>query len=201
MSHHRKGISRRQFLKNSATAAAVMSLQWKRMLMAAPPIVGGPYGMVSPALTKFKDPIRGIGGTGIPLAQPDGISAPTTSLPEGQHYSIDIGQFNDVLHSDFITPGKAAYIPSFSGTKLWGYGQTGTAKKHLGGIIVASRNTPVQITFNNNLPGTQIIPNDTTHPPACRPDDGTAPPSISTAGMSTGSATAARMTGGRPDDG
>ena len=66
-------ISRRQFLKHSATAATLASLQWKRMLMAAPAPVNGPYGAVSPVLTKFVDPIRGIGGTGIPLAGADGF--------------------------------------------------------------------------------------------------------------------------------
>jgi spore coat protein A, manganese oxidase len=153
MSHHRKGISRRQFLKHSATAAAMMSLQWKRMLMAAPPVVGGPYGMVSPALTKFKDPIRTIGGD-IPLAASDGV-APVTGV---QHYTMDIGPYTDILHSDL-----QSLVPGYSGTKLWGYGQYGN-HKHLGGIIVASRNNPIQITFNNNLTGNQIIPNDTTLP-------------------------------------
>jgi branched-chain amino acid transport system permease protein len=37
------------------------------MLSAAVPVTG-PYGAVSPALTKFVDPMRGIGGAGIPLA-------------------------------------------------------------------------------------------------------------------------------------
>jgi len=130
------------------------------MLMAAPAPVNGPYGAVSPVLTKFVDPIRGIGGTGIPLAGADGFPAPVTGV---LHYSLNIGQFNDVLHSDFENPAKAAYIPGFTGTKLWGYGQGG-GFKHLGGIIVAQRNTPLQITFNNQLPASQIIPNDQTVP-------------------------------------
>jgi len=154
------GCTRRQFLGYSASAAALASLQWKQMLMAAKPLALGPYGAVSPALTKFKDPMRGVGGTGIPLASPDLGPAPVTGV---QHYTIDIGQFNDVLHSDFVTPGTAAYVPGFPGTKLWGYGQGGN-HKHIGGIIVAQRNDPLQITFNNNLPGLQIIPNDASLP-------------------------------------
>src|SRR5512138_2466899 len=157
MKDRRKGgCSRRDFLKYSASAAALASLQWKSMLQAAKVApVTGPYGNVSPALTKFVDPLRTIGGQ-IPVAVSNGTSALGAT-----HYSIDLGQFNDVLHSDFITSGKAAYIPGFTGTKLWGYGQ-GTSFKHLGGTILADRNTAVQITFTNKLPVTGIIPNDIT---------------------------------------
>jgi len=154
------GCSRRQFLGYTASAAALASLQWKQVLWAAKPLALGPYGAVSPALTKFVDPMRGVGGTGIPLASPDDAPAPVTGV---QHYTIDIAPYNDVLHSDFVTPGTAAYVPNFPGTKLWGYGQGGN-HKHIGGIIVAERDKPVQITFNNNLPGLQIIPNDTSLP-------------------------------------
>jgi spore coat protein A len=142
------------------------------MLVAAPAPAAGPYGAVSPALTKFVDLIRGVNAPGgIPLASHDGSIAPITLLPAGQHYTIDIGQFNDVLHSDFVTPGKAAHIPGFPGTKLWGYGQGGSFT-HLGGIIVAQKDVPLQITFNNILPPAQIIPNDASlpQPSAQRPD-------------------------------
>ena len=142
-----KGCSRRDFIKYSASAAAMASLQFKRMLQAAPAPITGPYGAVSPALTKFVDRLRTIGGD-IPLAAADAAPAPVTGV---QHYTIDIGQFNNVLHSDFVNPLKAAYIPGFAGTKLWGYGQGGN-HKHLGGIILAQRNVPLQITFNNQLP-------------------------------------------------
>jgi spore coat protein A len=119
-------------------------------------------------LTKFVDKIRGVGGTGIPLAGADGFPAPVTGV---QHFSIDIGQYNDVLHSDFVTRGRLAHIRGFKGTKLWGYGQGGNFK-HLGGIVLAQRNVPLQITFTNNLPGVSIIPNDATipQPAAQRPD-------------------------------
>jgi len=95
------------------------------------------------------------------VATSDGTRTWSTTV--ATHYTIDIGQFTDVLHSDFVTAGKPAYIANFGGTKLWGYGQ-GANFKHLGGLIVANRNVPVQITFNNNLPGAQIIPNDPTIP-------------------------------------
>jgi len=134
-------------------AGAAAAIPWRLALAQA---VTGPYGVGSPNLTKFVDLIRGI-GTDIPLAGTGG-----SSLWGATHYNIGISQFNDFLHSDFSNPAKAAYIPGFTGTKLWGYGQ-GTYK-HLGPIIVAQRDHPVQITFQNNLPSLQIIPNDSTVP-------------------------------------
>ena len=165
------GCSRRQFLKYSAAAGAVVSVQGAKVLRAdtnPAVMVRGPYGIVSPSLMKFVDPIRGIGGTGIPLAVADTFAAPVTGV---QHYSINIRQYRDVLHSDFENWKRPAYIPNFKGTKLWGYGQKGNFK-HLGGVIVAQRNTPLQITFNNKLPGLSIIPNDASlpQPSAQRPD-------------------------------
>ncbi|HEY6912621.1 MAG TPA: multicopper oxidase domain-containing protein, partial [Myxococcales bacterium] len=53
---------------------------------------------------------------------------------------------------------------------LWGYnpavalGGGVQPQKHLGGIFVAQKGVPIQITFNNNLPGTNIIPVDTSLP-------------------------------------
>ena len=37
------------------------------------------------------------------------------------YYQVTIGQFNQVLHPDFVDPSKPAYIPGFAGTTLWGY--------------------------------------------------------------------------------
>ena len=43
----------------------------------------------------------------------------------------------------------------------------GQNNRHLGGIIVAHKGVPIQITFRNNLPaGLHIIPNDLTIPGA-----------------------------------
>jgi hypothetical protein len=78
------------------------------------------------------------------------------------HYSIEIRQFADQLHPDLPNP-----------TALWGYnpanalGFAGSAPPaHLGGVIVAQKGIPIQITFRNNLPPTHIIPVDTTLPGA-----------------------------------
>ncbi len=73
------------------------------------------YGFAqSPALTKFIQPIRGLGGaTGIPVAASDG----TRSWPgvTATHYTIDIAPFEDLLHPELANP-----------TRLWGYGGPAT---------------------------------------------------------------------------
>ena len=157
MAFRKRGISRRDFIKYSMAAGAAAAIPWRRAMAQA---INGPYGLGSPSLTKFVDPMRMV-GTGIPVAASDGTRTWGTTV--AQHYTIGISQFNDVLHSDFVTPGKPAFISGFAGTKLWGYGQgASNTYKHLGGIIVAQRNVPVQITFQNNLPNNPIIPVDPT---------------------------------------
>jgi len=110
----------------------------------------------SPVLEKFVQELRGVGPGGIPVASPDGVR----SYPDGtvaDHFSIDINQFSDTLHPQLGGP-----------TTLWGYnprnalGESGVpVQKHLGGILVARRGRPVQITFHNNLPNLHILPVDT----------------------------------------
>jgi spore coat protein A len=94
-------------------------------------------------LKKFIQPLRGVGA--IPVAASDGVSSLGAT-----HYTIDIGQFEDQLHPELPNP-----------TRLWGFGQGGNFK-HLGGIIAAKRDEPVQITFNNMLPAEHILPIDRT---------------------------------------
>ena len=87
---------------------------------------------------------------------------------------MNIGQFSDKLHPSLANP-----------TKLWGYNPSlaldanlkptaNFTQKHLGGIIVAQRDTPIQITFKNNLPSSHIIPVDTTIPGANQAQNRTA---------------------------
>ena len=103
-------------------------------------------------LKKFIQPLRGVGPGGIPVAAPDAFSAPVTGVT---HYSLTIAQFTDQLH------------PYLGPTKLWGYnpvvplGDGAQHQRHLGGIIVAQRGTPIQITFTNKLPPKHILPVDT----------------------------------------
>jgi spore coat protein A, manganese oxidase len=109
----------------------------------------------STGIQKFIQPMRSIStsaaDTGIPVAVPDG----TTGVGGAIHYNIDVAQYTDTLH------------PSLGLTTLRGYkpqnalGGT-TTQRHLGGIIVANKGAPVQITFNNNLTGPHPIPIDQT---------------------------------------
>jgi spore coat protein A len=140
-------ITRREFLKLGAMIGAsfALPLGW---LSRAQPVQA--FAQSKP-LKKFIQPLRGLGGaTGIPIAAKDTGPRPAWWQPGVDHYTIDIGQYEDQLHPDLEAP-----------TRLWGFGQNSTFR-HLGGIIVARRGTPVQITFRNNLPPTHIIPVDET---------------------------------------
>src|SRR4030042_4204959 len=158
-----KKVSRREFLKFSAMAGAAAVLPLKFALREA----WAQYGFNSPNLTKFVDLIRPV--TSIPIAVSDGTR--TWGSTTATHYSVEIIQFNDLLHSDFVTPTRTipgwvappapAFISAnFTGSTLWGFNTVGNATpKHLGGIIVAGRNQPVQITFQNTLPVNTLTPN------------------------------------------
>ncbi len=111
----------------------------------------------SPALTKFMEEMRTAGK--ITVALPDGTRTFPGSPIVADHYTIEINQFQDTLH------------PSLPPTSLWGYNPTmalGVApgaivpQSHLGGIIIAERGKPIQVTFRNNLPGKHILPVDST---------------------------------------
>jgi len=141
-------LTRRQVMKLGVGAAAVAVLGSKFVFDPREAFAFAQSG----SLAKFVQPLRGVGGiTGIPVAVPDGTPAPTTGVT---HYTIDINQFTDKLHTS---------LPS---TTLWGYNPAPNGvpavQKHLGGIIVARRDTPIQITFRNNLPPKHIIPVDPT---------------------------------------
>jgi spore coat protein A len=137
-------LTRREFLKLTAIAGAGLAVPWKLLSSASPAQAFAQ----SDTLRKFVQPLRGVGGGGIPVAAADTVN-PGWWQPGVTHYSIDIGQYTDQLHPD---------LPP---THLWGYGQNGNFK-HLGGIIAAKRGDPVQITFRNNLPPDHILPVDNT---------------------------------------
>lgn len=132
-------MDRRKFLQTSTAAAAGTAafLTMKRLGFAF---------SQSGNLAKFIQPLRGVGGTGIPLLASDGLG-----LGGATHYSLDIVQYEDLLHPSLVNP-----------TRLWGYAPAGGTTKHLGGIIVAQRGTPVQITANNKLPANHVLPVDKT---------------------------------------
>lgn len=134
-------ITRRQFLRSCAVAGAGLALPLKWGVRSAYPFAQSDH------LKKFIQPLRGVGD--IPVAQPDAVSQ-SWWQPGVTHYTIDIGDFTDQLHPDLPNP-----------TRLRGFGQNGNFK-HLGGIIAVKRDTPVQITFRNELSGTHPLPIDRT---------------------------------------
>ena len=109
----------------------------------------------SSGLQKFSQPMRSIStsvnDTGIPVAVPDG----TKGVGGAIHYNIDVAQYTDKLHPALGLTTLRGYKPqnALGGT---------TIQRHLGGIIVANKGAPVQITFNNNLTGPHPIPIDQT---------------------------------------
>jgi spore coat protein A len=149
-------LTRRQLLKLGVLSGAALAspLRW-----LARPLAAGAQGQIEPEvfsqsdkLAKFIQPLRMVGAAGgIPVAQKDTVN-PGWWQSGVDHYTIDIAQFTDQLHPDLPNP-----------TRLWGYGQGATSGfKHLGGVIAAKRDTPVQITFRNALPLPHIIPVDET---------------------------------------
>jgi len=139
--------SRRDFIKGSLMTGAGLSLFGglsSKMAWAF-------YQTTPNSTPLWRTAFRGVGPGGIPVCSPDPFAAPNTGVT---HYTVDIGQFTDQLH------------PSLGPTTLWGYnpaipvGGAGQRPTHLGGIIVAKKGVPIQLTFNNRLPAKHIIPLD-----------------------------------------
>ena len=145
--------SRRQFLEIAAAAGVAAMAPWRRAYAyynsPGTPIKGQNW----PGMAKYATNLRGVGPSGIPVAIPDGISATGAT-----HYSLKVTEFTDQLH------------PSIGRTRLWGYspshalGEGAYPTRHLGGIVVAQKGTPVQLTFTNGLPPDHILPVDVSVP-------------------------------------
>ena len=144
---HEVLMNRRHFLQASAGAAAAYfaGLHFAYTFQQSPT-----------GITKFTQPLRGVGPGGIPIALQDGTRAPVTGAV---HYSLNLSQYTDQLH------------PALGPTTLWGYspavalGEGSYPRRHLGGIIVAQKGTPIQLTVTNNLPPTHILPVDISNAP------------------------------------
>jgi len=143
-------ITRRDFLKISgASLAALFAATRARTLLRA-------RAYQTNGLKKFLSPLRGVyplDPGGIPVAVPDGTRAWDKGKIVAQHYTIDINQYTDQLHPDL---GPTTLRGYHSRTNLGG----NVSQRHLGGIIVAQRGKPVQITFQNNLAGDHPLPLD-----------------------------------------
>jgi spore coat protein A len=146
-------ISRRDFLKIGAVSGLGLMLAK----------LGLPQSVVkaffqSNSLSKFVQPLRGVyplDPNGIPVAVPDGKRLWKGDDIKAQHYTIDVNQYEDKLHPDLGSTTLRGY---HSRTNLGG----AVPQRHLGGIIVAQKGTPVQITFQNNLTGPHPLMVDTT---------------------------------------
>jgi spore coat protein A, manganese oxidase len=143
--------SRRDFLKTVTVAGAGLVLYGGLGVREA----WGWY--QTPATPLWRTALRGVGPGGIPVAAADPFPAPVTGAT---HYTIGINEFTDTVH------------PTLGSTMFWGYdpdlplGGGVQPQKHLGGIIVAQKGVPIQLTFRNNLPPTHIIPVDLSIPGA-----------------------------------
>ena len=143
-------ITRRDFLKISgASLAALFAATRARSLLRA-------RAYQTSGLGKFMQPIRGVfplDTNGIPVAIPDGTRSWNKGKIVAQHYTIDINQYTDQLHPDLGLTTLRGY---HSRTNLGG----SVSQRHLGGIIVAQKGKPVQITFQNNLADNHPLPVD-----------------------------------------
>jgi spore coat protein A, manganese oxidase len=129
--------------------SSLSSLAWAEDL--PPAEILAPF-VQTKGLKKFIQPLRGVGPGGIPAAVPDLTPAPVTGAV---HYTLDIGQYQDVLHPNLGPTTLRGYNP----TRALGGGMQ--PQRHLGGIIVAQRGTAIQVTFRNNLSGNHPLPIDT----------------------------------------
>ena len=67
---------------------------------------------------------------------------------------MKIGPYTDKLHPDLGPTALLGYSPSAA------LGEGNYPTRHLGGIIIAQKGVPIQLTFTNNLPPTHILPVD-----------------------------------------
>jgi spore coat protein A len=145
--------SRREFLQIVAAASAASLAPWQRAYAyyASPgtPIPGRKW----PGVAKYATPLRGVGPGGIPVAVSD-----RTTATGAVHYSLDVAEYSDRLH------------PSLDPTTLWGFSPSRALlegpypRRHLGGIIVARKGVPTQLTVTNRLPANHILPVDVSIP-------------------------------------
>jgi FtsP/CotA-like multicopper oxidase with cupredoxin domain len=158
-------MNRRRFLAIMILLWVMAALPWGADVAQAGP-GGGTYYANSPAgfrtanggtywtgtpLRKFVDSLPGLGSTNannlgqyIPVANPD-----TTTYPGSDYYVIGLGDYTQKLHSDLPKATKLrGYYQVNSGTT----GTTDKTNKYLGPLILAQRDRPVRIVFQNNLP-------------------------------------------------
>jgi spore coat protein A len=142
-------ITRRQFLTRGATAGAgvvfAQQLGWSRLLAAA---AAAQTPLPGSSIPQFIDPLPLLSVAGGPM---EAIVAGTDEI------TLTMREFRAaVLPSAFVLPNGGQYL----GTWSWGYraGVKGTdpAGTYIGPVIVASRGTPTQVRYVNDLTTDEI---------------------------------------------
>lgn len=154
-------ITRRRFLQITGLAAGATMLPLPVRWLGAGTAMAF---YQSSGIPLFKTPLR---IAELPICASDG-AAPVTGV---KHYTISIQEYQDQI----IPTGYG-----YNKTTFWGYDPANTVQEalglakppqtHLGGLILAKRGEPIQITFRNKLDKTydgkpltkHIIPNDMT---------------------------------------
>jgi spore coat protein A len=158
-------ITRRRFLQISGLAVGAtmlpMPVKW----------LGSGNAMAfyqSAGIPLYNNPLR---ITELPICAPDIFKAPVTGVT---HYTINVKEYQDQIIPTGHGYGKTTlwgYHPERPLLEVLGVIPAGTQPQtHLGGLILANRGEPIQITFRNKLNKTynglpltkHIIPNDVT---------------------------------------
>lgn len=152
-------FTRREFVKRTAVAGAGVALLSKFAVPSAYAINN------SSGLQKWIQPLRGLNypsghilgalgypndSNGIPVMS--GVADPV--FPNTTFYQIGVQEYCDQLHPALPNP-----------TKLWGYVDLlRPIPRHLGGVVVTTRNQAARMRFTNTLPARHILPVDITIP-------------------------------------
>jgi len=144
-------ITRRQLLQGGVAAGAALTLPLKWAIRSAYPFAQSPTN-----IRKFVTTLPGLGPSGannigqyIPLAtkSTQKFAGLTTDV-----YRLGVAQFSEQMHPD---------LPK--ATRLRGYFDLVTGdQKYLGGVVVATRGTPVLFSIANQLPNNELVPTDPT---------------------------------------
>jgi FtsP/CotA-like multicopper oxidase with cupredoxin domain len=149
-------LTRRRFITTSAMASAgvlaARNLAWA-------------FGNSPTNIRKFVKRLPSLGLNPL-AANEDGlyipVATPTPRLIKGpkssykvDYYKMQIAPYSQQLHEDLPGPARFYGYQDITAGKAPDY-------KYLGGVIIATKNTPVQITFVNKLPNDHILPVDQT---------------------------------------
>jgi spore coat protein A, manganese oxidase len=147
-------MDRRKFLQIIGVAGVTAAIPWRFDWQKGLHWAQAQAFMISPALPLWNTPFRGVGPGAIPVAAIDGTPAPVTLI--ANHYTINIREFTDTIGG-----GGPTRMWGYNPAKALGINPPGPqTQRNLGGIIVAHKGTPIQITFQNQLSsGVQALRN------------------------------------------